>query len=270
MRIMVGVVGASDLGLALRVAAEVLADPLPAAREFGIYMVTSSIPLNFREKGRPKPWVTASRWGEPTPSPLFDRGELIRSISYVAEATGDGVTLEIGSGLVKAPYLQFGTAGLPGGVLRPVNAKFLALPVVRQGGLSKMQARTMRPRDYPGAFPLFHGGAPGYEGPGIYAKTTFSVPDPFAYARSRKGGGGKGSRAKGFRVPRAPKPKKGVVLLWRLVRQVRNPERPFVLFQPDDPQVFVLFLLREAFEAGPEARASMEGQLRGIFGRLSA
>jgi phage gpG-like protein len=66
---------------------------------------------------------------------LYSRGALFRSIKYRTE--GDSVILSAGDATV--PYARIHHEG---GVIRPKNAKYLAIPLTAKAKLS-------RPRDYP-------------------------------------------------------------------------------------------------------------------------
>lgn len=207
-------------------------------REAGVYMATSSVPRNFQAGGRPDRWAQATRWNAPAGDPLFDQGYLVRSIDYTADAS----SLTLGSPLLKSALLQYGTAQMPGGVLRPKNAKFLAIPQYGEGKLSKQQIRAgVRPRSFADAFVLMK----GPEGPGLYRKSGFKPNDPFAYARANRG-----SKLSGFKLPKAPGMQKTVTRIFAFLTEVTIPARPFLLFQDEDADVISEFLLRYLFKDG--------------------
>lgn len=207
-------------------------------REAGIYMATSSVPRNFQMGGRPNRWPGSTRWNAPAGDPLFDQGYLVRSIDYAADAS----SLTLGSPLLKSALLQYGTAEMPGGVLRPKSARFLAIPQFGPGKLSKQQIRAgVRPRSFADAFVLMK----GPEGPGLYRKSATVPNDPFAYARKNRG-----SRATGVKLPKAPGMQKTVTRIFAFLTEVHIPARPFLLFQDEDADVISEFLLRYLFADG--------------------
>lgn len=67
---------------------------------------------------------------------LVDRGHLLRSIKYRI----DGDAVVISAGAANVPYARIHHEG---GIIRPKNAKYLAIPLTPQ-------AKLYRPRDYPG------------------------------------------------------------------------------------------------------------------------
>lgn len=196
----------------------------PVLAALGRHMKTTSIPDNFAQGGRPEKWPASHRpaFGPETSDPLVDTGELMRGIGYKVEAgdlfvgAGDG-----GSKLRKAALLQYGSAGLPGGVVKPKNSKWLAIPILGPGALTKSEARTMRARDFHGAFVLMK----GPEGPGIYRKSTSSS----SLLHGRRGGHGKSGGQKA----------KSVVRIFAFVDSVTIPARPYLLFQNEDVEKFL-------------------------------
>jgi hypothetical protein len=95
-------VDASDferLGALFDGAAERAGNPRPVLEAFGDYMVTESVPQNFRDKGRVPPntaGIPTGRWpdahrplgGPVTSTPLVDTGEMRDSVSF-AISEGD-------------------------------------------------------------------------------------------------------------------------------------------------------------------------------------
>jgi phage gpG-like protein len=74
--------------------------------------------------------------------PLLNRGVLVKSIGNISgngKPGPNGIvditsnTITIGTKLAYAAMMNFGTTGLPGGVLRPVKAKALKFPKNRMG-----------------------------------------------------------------------------------------------------------------------------------------
>lgn len=206
-------------------------DPLLA---LGNWMVTSSVPRNFQAGGRPTRWATASRWGLPTADPLRDTGHLMRSVGY--EVAGQMLTIGAGNGgeLPYAPLQQWGSVGLPGGVVRP-KKKFLAIPIVGPGALTVTQARTMGPKEFGGAFVLMQ----GPEGPGVYVKGTKHGQ---RLARGKRGGFVSGRE-------------KTVVRIFAFARQVKVPARPFLIFHDEDTALFLAFV-RAYFAGDPNWRSA--------------
>ena len=115
----------------------------------GRHMVTTEIPLIFREHG--PGWRNPKmRNGEP----LLDSGHLRDSITF--KATKDDLLI--------GTTLKYGGIHQRGGTIVPRKGKYLALPL--SPPLSPSEARTKGPRDFPGAFVLVK----GPEGPGLYRK----------------------------------------------------------------------------------------------------
>lgn len=207
----------------------------PVLSALGVWMRTSSIPRNFQAGGRPKKWPQATRFGSPTADPLWDTGHLARSVGY--EVAGE--SLWVGAGdegnLRYARLQQWGSAGLPGGVVRPKKGKFLTLPIVGPGALSVTQARSMRAREFPGAFPLMH----GPEGPGIYVKSV------------RKAGG----RVRGGRGRFVSGRVKTVTRIFAFITKARVPDRPFLIFQDEDIALFDA-MVRAYYAGDPNWRSA--------------
>lgn len=209
--------GADAARDALALAASRAANLEPVLTAFGRYMKTTSIPDNFAHHGRPQKWPAAHRpaFGPETPDPLVSTGELIRSIGYTVTAedlfvgAGDG-----SSKMRRAPLLQYG------GHVTPKSAKWLTIPIVGPGALTISEARTMRARDFPGAFVLMK----GPEGPGIYRKSFSSS----SLLHGKRGGHGKSGGQKTA----------SVVRIFAFVRSVDVPARPYLLFQEEDLQKF--------------------------------
>lgn len=115
-----------------------------------------SILANFRQAGRPNRWEPLSGWTMRVRAArgaiaghalgqniLMDQGTLFQSIGNVHHATS--TDFRYGTNLIYARMMHFGTAGLPGGVLRPKKAKYLTLPYPGVKG---------RPSDYKNTFVL--------------------------------------------------------------------------------------------------------------------
>jgi phage gpG-like protein len=197
--------GADAAAAAAYASAQRAANLSPVLTLFGGYMKTVSIPTNFTQHGRPKKWEMANRWGVPTDDPLLDEGTLLRSVGYEAAST----YLDIGAGsstlpsLRKAAVLQYGTAGLPGGAIKPKKGKYLVRPIVGPGALTVSEARSAKPRDIPGLFVLSNAFG---EALGL-----FRVPS----------GGGE------------------PVMVYAFMTESKIPERPYLLFQEEDVAWFV-------------------------------
>ena len=56
-------------------------------------------------------------------------GDLAKSFSATVEDSGKGMRLVVWSRSKYAALQEYGTAGMPGGVLRPKNGKYLAIPM---------------------------------------------------------------------------------------------------------------------------------------------
>lgn len=191
-------------------------DLRPVQDIFGKWMVTASIPENFKQRGRPTKWPAANRYGSATSDPLYETGGLLRSVSYVVKQ-GD---LFLTSPLEKARLHNFG------GTVVPKKGVFLVRPIVGPGALTITQARTMGPRDFPGAFVLMHGPF----GPGVYIKGTQSVT---TYRHTR----GK-SRAKGNsgNLRASTTTTKSVVRIFAFMKKAKVPKREFLMYQAEDVQ----------------------------------
>lgn len=205
MNIDVRVSGAQEAALILAEAERRALDLTPVMDALGVHMVSYSVPTNFKEKGRPVKWPQAWRWGAPTGSPLVDTARMRGSVGYVASATDLVIGAGRDSNLKYARLHQYGSEGLPGGVIKPVNSKFLVMPQVGPGRLTKDQARSMKPRDFKDAFILME----GPEGPGIYVNPKW------------------GQR-------RSMEP----VRIFAFLTKAKVPPRPFLLFQLYDIAYF--------------------------------
>lgn len=115
--------------------------PRQPLEEIGQLMVRS-IRTNFREGGRPKKWPRSQRAGERRSTLVGPGAKLMRSIHYTPEAR----RVLIGTNVKYARIHQFGSAGLPGGVIRPKPPKkFLTIPI-------NPVARGKRARDFQNTF----------------------------------------------------------------------------------------------------------------------
>lgn len=199
----------------------------PVLSALGNWMVTSSVPRNFQVGGRPTKWAGSMRWGMPAADVLQDTRHLMRSVGF--NVTSDDLILGAGNNgeLRHAAIHQFGSDGLPGGVIRP-KKKFLTIPIVGAGALTVTQARTMRAREFPGAFPLMN----GPDGPGIYVKGTARGQ---RLARGRRGGFVSGRE-------------KTVVRIFAFITHARIPARPYLVFQDEDVAYFLA--MSRAYLAG--------------------
>lgn len=195
--------------------------PEPLLKVFGAHMVQSSIPRNFKEGGRPTKWPGATRWDNPTSDPLFDQGALLRSIGYRTR----GEDLEIFSPLKKAALLHYG------GIVKP-KKRFLVRPIVGPGALTLSQARTMKPRDFHGAFVLMD----GPEGPGIYIKST--------------------TQSMGISGRRRIQHARSVVRIFAFMESAKIPARPYVVFQSEDMALFGELLTKYIFTGDPRFQAA--------------
>ncbi len=88
----------------------------PVLQAVGHHMVRTSIPLNFREGGRPEKWEKTNRGGRV----LYQRGRLAGSITF---AVRGGRLLKIGTSHRGARLHQLG------GTVKPVKAKYLTVPL---------------------------------------------------------------------------------------------------------------------------------------------
>lgn len=88
----------------------------PVLEDVGKHMVNTSIPLNFREGGRPEKWKETGRGGRV----LYRRGRLAGSINHVVRG---GRLLKIGTSHRGARLHQLG------GEVKPVRAKALTIPL---------------------------------------------------------------------------------------------------------------------------------------------
>lgn len=160
-----------------------LADNLaPIHDVLGLYMVRS-IKKNFREGGRPSPWIpsrfAAARGGQT----LRWRGRLQQSITHSADRSG----ATVGTNVVYARIQQ------EGGVIKPKNKKALAIPVDKSAwGKSPKEFQNLVFIPRKGKNPLL-----------VEMKTKR----------------GKASSMK---------------IMFVLMKSVRIPARPFLLFQPED------------------------------------
>ena len=112
-----------------------------------------SVLANFRAQGRPVAWKALSGWTLRVRAKershalggkiLQASGALRQSIGNVNEKTW--TTFRYGTNLAYARLQNYGTAGLPGGVLKPKTGKYLALPFPGVKG---------SPRDYENTFVL--------------------------------------------------------------------------------------------------------------------
>lgn len=115
-----------------------------------------SVMANFRSGGRPRKWRKLSPWtlrvrrergalGSTALSQnvLMDSGALFQSIGNVNEQQRD--SFRYGTNMMYARLMNYGTAGLPGGVLKPKRSQHFALPFPGVMG---------RPRDYTNTFVL--------------------------------------------------------------------------------------------------------------------
>lgn len=107
-----------------------------------------SIVANFRQGGRPEKWKPLTSWtiaarggAGLSDSPLMDTGALVRSIGTINVQRA--MSFNYGSNLKYAKLMNYGTAGLPGGLLKPRSGKYLALPFPGVKG---------RPRKYRNTF----------------------------------------------------------------------------------------------------------------------
>lgn len=137
------VTGSGQLVAQLQGVARTASDTRALLQDAGYYMSTKAIPTIFRTGGGPAQWpAPVLRDGKP----LLDTGVLRNSISYGIR----GARLTIGSHLEYSALQQWGTAGLPGGVLKPKKGKFLAIP--NPYVLKPSERQNRRPRDFPNAF----------------------------------------------------------------------------------------------------------------------
>lgn len=156
----------------------------------GNRMANTEAPTRFRESG---PGWAPLKWRQGRP--LLNTGVLVKSVTYRASA--DEVV--VGSSLVHSRLHNLG------GVVRPVRAKWLAIPLVPP--LSATEARVRRPRDFNGAFVLMK----GPEGPGLY----------------RKAGGGARSSLRTRRTSYASG-SRGIERIFAFVKSVKIPARPYL------------------------------------------
>lgn len=91
-------------------------DLRPALEDMGEHMVNNSVPATFRAGGRPSAWARSAWTAQKVQQ---DSGRLLRSVDYRASQG----KLEVGTNLTYAGIRQFG------GTIKPVRAKFLAVPV---------------------------------------------------------------------------------------------------------------------------------------------
>lgn len=151
----VAVEGATEARAMLNLAADRMLDLRPLLNRFGRHMVTTSVPKNFRAKGRPDPWPTVTRFGADA-SPLRDTGRLLASVGFKSEITD----------LLLTATAKYARVPQYGATITPKRSKFLAIPVYPALSISEIHAGK-GPRDFPGAFVLMDGPA----GPGVYAKS---------------------------------------------------------------------------------------------------
>lgn len=95
-----------------------ITDPGPILREFGDYMVNTSVRQNFEAEGRPTPWPR-SAWSAQRQQNRSGGAGLVGSIA--AQVTGR--KLEVGSPLKYAAQRQYG------GELKPTSSRALAVPM---------------------------------------------------------------------------------------------------------------------------------------------
>lgn len=164
----------------------------PVFDDFGAYMIRS-VGKNFLAGGRPTSWPPSrKRAGGKT---LIESGRLKNSMAYVASNQG----MILGTNVPYAAIHQFG------GVIRPVSAKMLAIPLNRA-------AARMRPREMAGGF---------------VARSKAGNLILFQKQISYTGQKGKRFLSKG-------EFKEKVVPMYALKEEVRIPQRKFLLFQKED------------------------------------
>lgn len=177
-------------------------------------MAVSDVKKNFRGGHAPdgSPWVPLAHArpnSKGSDKPLRDTGILMNSIS--GKANKDGVT--VGTNVEYAPLHQFG------GIVRPVKAKFLAIPLTVEA------KRAGSPRRFPSAHFRF-----------IPTQTGWIMLSARTQAQRRRQAqrkiddalrlleGGKKRRTKAKPVP--------MVAQFLLVPEVTVPARPFLGFSP--------------------------------------
>lgn len=166
-----------------------ITDPEVIFEDFAEHMLNTSIPENFEQGGRPEKWTRSAWSGE---NQQKESGRLLRSI---ASRIGKN-KMELGTSLKYARQRHHG------GVLKPVRAKALAVPVP---GLSRAMRRPKRWGDRLTYIP---------------AKSTGG--DTVGVLATSERRGRRGHRRTVYRAR------------FILRKQVTQPARPFLLFQDED------------------------------------
>lgn len=124
-------------------------------RSIGLLAVRS-VQRGIRDQKEPdgSPYPAVNRFGQGGLR-MVDSARILNSITF--QVTGHSVM--VGTNVDYAPMQHFGTAGLPGGVLKAKNAKLLAIPLTRQIARAYVAGKSLRDQ-YPDAF-LFRSNSQG-------------------------------------------------------------------------------------------------------------